>query len=452
MPVKPEDRQNLKNRARKQLSLQQQVQKKEKAKGRKRLVVMSTFVLLTLVLTLAMISLIMAGTAPSPELFIVQQGTIISEVYSEGIIAREETVLNAPASGMFEPSSNNGEKVRKNATIGSVIKNSGLDYWNELEDIKREISTRQLELLANGSLGQNEADFSYTDQKLLPLINQLRRLDPSSDLYLAEQLSTHMQVLVDERNSKLLADGTDDPEIARLLESKETVEARLSQHATELTAPESGIIAFNPDSLAGRFNEDYVLTASAAELLKLQEQKSSQHIPLAREVRQSESIIMLVKDINQNLVFVLPGQKAENFPLNRTYTLELADEGTSIADCTLVQAREDDGNLILVFRTNSEVENLITKRFIRAKIQLESDRGLKVPLEALTFPNPLNQSVAKVMVIRSGYVHEETVEVRRTDKNYAIVSSPIGAEVELAVGTVIVQNPAAVKEGEQLGG
>ncbi len=433
-------------------SPQQQVRKKELSRSRKRLVTMSVFVIITLALTLVMIRMIMTGTAPAPQLFIIQQGTIVSEVYSEGIIARTENILHAPSGGMFEPAANNGDKVRKNALIGNVIKPSGMDYWNELEQVNLAISTRQLELMAEGQSTQTETDYLYTDQKLLPLVNQMRRLDQRSELYLAEQLATHLQVLMDERNSKLLSGNSDDSEIQTLLAKKDEVEANLSNHSTELLAPESGIIAFNPDSLAGTFDEAYALSASAADLRKLIEQKSSQPIPLAREVKQNESIIMLVKDIYQDFVFVMPGQKVENFPLDRTYTLILSDEGLEIPGCTLVSAKDDDGNLIAIFRTDSEVESLIAQRFIRAKIELESDRGLKVPLESLSFPDKNNPSVASVMVIRSGYVHEETVEVRKTDANYAIISSPIGAETALDVGTVIVQNRDSVKEGDSIGG
>ena len=444
--------QRRKRKVKRPVSPQQRLEQQEKRSARKRLLTMSSFVLVTLILTLAMIQMIIRSTAPNPKLFIVQRGTIFNEIYGDALIVRDERILSAPAAGMFQAAANDGEKVRKDAVLGRVLAPAGEDIWDELATINLELSTKQLELIAEGGMAAAETEFTSTDAKLLPLVNQLRMLDAKTDLISGERLADRIQVMIDARNARLLDIDFDDAALEALFERKAKAEEKLASAAKDLKSPESGIISYNPDALAGTLNGENILTKSAAALEQMTGQQNFQHFSPSREVRKGEHIAFLVRDIYQHFVFVLPGQKAVDFPLDRRYALDLADEGISIDNCELIQAKEEDGKLIVILRTESELEPLITQRVVRGRILLESDRGLKIPREALVFDGSGNYAKGTVMLLRSGYIYEESVEVQRMDENYAIISSPIGATYELREGSIIVQNPNAVKAGEQIGG
>lgn len=431
----------------------QQLRQKEARGARRRLVVMGAFVLAALFLTLAMIRVIVKSTAPDPKLYIVQEGTIVSQIYGSGIVARDEVLLDSPAAGFFLPLANDGDKVRRHQVLGRIVSSEGESVWDDLEKIKARLSTRRLELMAQGQSGRAESIYESTDDKLLPLVNQLRRQQIESDLAQADQLTARMQVIVEDRNNRLLDVKSGDETLDTLLNEKAAAEDRLKKFSTELEAPVSGLVSYSPDSQTAVLNGQALLAKTPEEVNQLISSMKEETITASRKVKKKEDIAFLVRGVYQYLGFTLQGQKTSDFPLDRPYDVELPDDGILIKGLTLESAKASSNDLLLlVFKTDQEIESLINRRVVKGKILLESDKGLKVPREALIFPDKNNLSVANVMVVQSGYVYQEQVEVHKLDQDYALVASPVGTKNELVVGSIIVRNPASVKAGEQVGG
>lgn len=437
---------------RRPLSPQEQRQRQERRGAGRRLVIMGVFVLVTLFLTLAMIQMVIRSTAPEPKLYIVREGSIVSEIFANALLVRNEVLLDSPAAGMFMPAANDGDKVRKDQVLGRVISAQGEDLWEDLSEIDYKISTRQLELMATGQLGRAEIVYESTDDKLLPLVNQIRRGDRVFNLAETDLLAERMQVIVDERNKRLMAVDGGDETLSALFAEKNKAEEKLSALATNLISPVSGLVCYGPDSLTARLNGDSLISKTPEEIKNLMKTLLHPEINSAREVKKAEDIAFVVQDVYQYIAFLLPERQAAEFPLDRRYDIVFPNEGIKVEQAGLELAQADKDNLFLVFKTDKELGPLINQRILHAKILLESDRGLKVPKEALLFPDEHNSSLAHVMLVRSGYVYDEAVEVLKMDEDYAIISSPIGAQHELAMGSIIVQNPAAVTAGEQLGG
>lgn len=429
-----------------------QLEQQERRSTGRRLLVMGVFVLVTLFLTLAMIRMIIKSTAPEPKLYIVQEGSIVSEIYDKALLVRNEVVLDSPAAGVLLPNVNDGDKVRKDQVLGRIISSGGEDLWDKLEEIKYRISTRQLELMADGELGRAESLYLSADDKLLPLVNQIRRGGNAYSLPEKQLLAERMQIIVNERNERLMDYTGNDEKLLQLFAEKEEAEEELADYAVDLKSPLSGLVSFAPDSLSGEIDAEKIMEMSPAEVKSLMENASDAEADASRKVSASEDVAFLLRDIYQYIVFILPDRQVSEFPLNNLYDIEFPDEGIMAEDAELEYADADKDQLLLVFKTDKELAPLINRRYLNAKINLESERGLKVPKEALIFPEEHNSSFAKLMIVRSGYVYAEQVEVLKMDEKYAIVASPIGAQNELSVGSIVVQNPASAADGEQLGG
>lgn len=439
-------------RVRRPVSPYRQVIEQEARAARRRILIMAGFVLITLFLTLAMINLIVKSTAPEPKLYIVREGSIVSELYTKALVVRNEKLLKAPSSGMFLPSMNDGDKAGKGQQVARVISDDGQELWERLEDTKYKLSTRQLELMAEGSLRSAKNIYESTDDKLLPLINQLRRSEIEHDFITAEQISERMQVLVDDRNNRLMSFDSEDQSLKVLIAEKERAEKALEVYAADLNAPVSGLICYAPDNLAASLDPEQLMAKSAGEIEDLIKKYESEVVGTSRRVDKDETVAFAVEGVYQYLAFVLEGHDASEFPEKRIYTIDFPNEGFSVENCRLQKAEAEGSKLLLLFRSDADLDELIGHRVLNAKILMESDRGLKVPREALTFPDPEDTSKARLMLLKSGYVYDEPVEVKKMDRDYAIITTPIGAQFEIKTGSVIIQNPASVKAGEQLGG
>ena len=190
---------------------------------------------------------------------------------------------------------------------------------------------------------------------------------------------------------------------------------------------------------------------SAKDLENLMSTVETQNQDMVQMVHSGQEYGILLNAMYQYFAYSIEGYQALDFPLNRNYAIELSDLGLLLDNLDLVRAEDSDGKVVLLFRTSSQLERLISSRLLNSVILMQSDRGLRVPNEALRFNDDTKPRRAQIKIVRSGYVYEEDVDVLRQDDEYAIVVSPVGAEIEVGVGSVIIINPDAVEEGEQLG-
>ena len=79
--------------------------------------------------------------------------------------------------------------------------------------------------------------------------------------------------------------------------------------------------------------------------------------------------------------------------------------------------RPEDDEIMLVFKTNKAVEDLISYRKISVDVIWWSYEGLKVPNTAIIEENGLNYVIRN----RVGYKDKILVKVTRKNKNYSIV-------------------------------
>lgn len=426
-------------------------QKKIESKTRRRrLLLMVLFVLLTLGLTLAMIRLVLRSTSPRPELYIVREGTITNQIHSPMLIIRDEQSLRTPATGILTPTYADGDKVPKNGIVAEITTNEGRDAWEALHEIEFRLSSRQLDLLYEDDFSEADSSFQFTDQRLKPLARQLQQMEGNS-IYEAQRLAQQMDILIRERNKNLLSIRSDDEALARILDELQLAQERLAPYQTEVRSAESGIISYHVDNLSARYQVEDFHSMSAKELENLMSTVETQNQDMVQMVRSGQEYGILLNAMYQYFAYSIEGYQALDFPLNRNYAIELSDLGLLLDNLDLVRAEDSDGKVVLLFRTSSQLERLISSRLLNSVILMQSDRGLRVPNEALRFNDDTKPRRAQIKIVRSGYVYEEDVDVLRQDDEYAIVVSPVGAEIEVGVGSVIIINPDAVEEGEQLG-
>ncbi len=426
-----------------------QMLRQEKKQDRRQLTILALFVLVTLILTLVMIKLIIEGTAPDPKLYVVQQGSIKNTYNADALIVRDELPLKSPAGGFLVKNISDGNRVGKGGHIGDVISPRAGDLLENLQEAEKNLSKRQLDLLYEGKFDQGKGAFIQTDQRLVPLVRQVRQIG-GSDLQETDRLGLKMEVLVRSRNQDLLSFGNRDEALKELSDKLDAAKEALAPYETAINAPVSGIISYQ---VSGQNK-----AVKAEDFLKLDPKKVEEQIkefkPAGKEpgqeVKEGQEFAFLVQAINQDIHIILDGVSPSRFELDEVYEIVFPDQGISLDDARLIQVKKQDDLLWLSFRSKSQLESLITYRKLPAEIILESDRGLKIPVQALTGRGKDRDKRANVMVLRSGYVYEEPVDILREDGEYAIVSSPLGVEKELEAGSIIILNPDAVKAGTQL--
>ena len=104
-------------------------------------------------------------------------------------------------------------------------------------------------------------------------------------------------------------------------------------------------------------------------------------------------------------------------------TLRLSD--TAEVTGELAYKREEEDNIMLVFRINKSVEDLIAYRKISLDIVWWSYSGLKVPNSAIIEEDDLTYVIRN----RTGYKDKILVKVKKKNKNYSIISNYTSEEL-----------------------
>ena len=99
-------------------------------------------------------------------------------------------------------------------------------------------------------------------------------------------------------------------------------------------------------------------------------------------------------------------------------TLRLSDGREIDADIEAIVQQENE-EVMIVFRTNKAVEDLIAYRKISIDVIWWSYSGLKVPNSAILEEGGLSYVIRK----RSGYNDKILVEIKKQNKNYAIIDN-----------------------------
>lgn len=91
----------------------------------------------------------------------------------------------------------------------------------------------------------------------------------------------------------------------------------------------------------------------------------------------------------------------------------------------LAYKREEEDNIMLVFRINKSVEDLIAYRKISLDIVWWSYSGLKVPNSAIVEEDDLTYVTRN----RTGYKDKILVKVNKQNQNYSIISNYTSEEL-----------------------
>jgi len=81
--------------------------------------------------------------------------------------------------------------------------------------------------------------------------------------------------------------------------------------------------------------------------------------------------------------------------------------------------QQESGDVMIIFKTNKAVEELISYRKISVDVIWWSDSGLKVPNSAIIEEGGMH----KVIRNRTGYKDEILVKILNSNKNYSIIEN-----------------------------
>ena len=428
--------------------LQSEKQEKQKLRERWTLIVVILFVIVAL--TLTSINLILDNSRPDPQLYIVTEDRLNIEVDASALILRNENLISANRSGILRPYKNSGEKVAIGDLVARIFPESAQATLDQIDELDRQISERQVELISGSVLPEDdgiEDIYLEYDKELEDYVNQIRTVsNTSSDNNFDKNIDEKITLKLRERSQELSTLSLGDETITNLISSRNNLQQSLEQYASNIYSPYSGVVSYLVDDYSKPLNESR-LGSLTAQVIDADHDNTSK---LGETIESGAAAFNIIDEYSQYINVALEQETAELFTVGDYYVLDFPEQNISLEDANLAQMSQanEDGLVVLSFRSRRNLEILADIRKTNVSINLSSTRGLKAPNNAILE----NESTGEfyVMVMRSGYVYRQKINRGPRDNNYSIISTDEDATYVLRDGSIIIQNPEVVESGESI--
>lgn len=277
----------------------------------------------------------------------------------QGLILREEQIINCDSNGYINYYAGEGERISKNSVVYSIDQNG--EVYN---------------LLTNSESGS-----SFTTEDTNRIRNTITTFQ--SD-YQNGQFNSVYDLKYDIENTVLELSN-----INMLSKVNDLLEQQgISPNSFNLiTAKDSGIISYTIDGMEG-LKED---TISAANLVSSKYQRTQ--LRSSDPQKAGSPVFKLVTNDNWSIILPLKNKNqyeklSENKRIRITF---LKDNLTTAANITCYQK---DGSYFAALTLNKYMVRYLSDRFIDIELSINSAEGLKIPISSITkkdfFKIPLN--------------------------------------------------------------
>ena len=198
--------------------------------------------------------------------------------------------------------------------------------------------------------------------------------------------------------------------ISKLIETRRKYEEELNNGQEYIKADMSGIVSYRIDGL------EEILSPSNFENIdkKLLE---SYNLKTGQMIQESKEAGKVVNNYECYIAVFLNSDEAKNAETGKSITLRTSDAEEITAQIEY-KKEQDNGETMLIFKTNKKVEELINRK-ISIDVIWWSKEGLKVPNSAIIQENDLSYVIRN----RVGYKDKILIKVLQKNENYAIIEN-----------------------------
>ena len=336
--------------------------------------------------------------------FLVAEGSLSLEESTEGYVLREEIVLqnDEPDNGMVQIVPD-GEKAAKNEAVYRYYSDSEDRILEEISNLDIQISD---EIEQNGS-NLISSDISSIERQIESTINEMYKINDvkKTNEYRAE-LDSYMT-----KKAQITGEiSASDSKIRQLTNQRNDLQKQLEAESKIVYAPESGVVSYRVDGLEETLKVDdfsYLTT----DLLDDYDLKVGVAVPL------SQSQAKIINSFNSYIVVSMNTEMASADAVNDNVTLRLPNLKEIKAE--VVYVKNDEGNYIIVFKVDRDIDYLIQYRKISLDVIWWKYSGWKISNSALINEN----DIMYVEKQKNGFIDKIPVKILRQNESYSIVEN-----------------------------
>ena len=361
----------------------------------------------------------------------------------DGILVRNEKVIDSPDDGNCVMDAVEGEKVPAFYRIATIVKNVPVSTYEELKKKEMQISSAQKAQKEN--LGVFSSDIAKLDSEIIEKVKNLGQQSIRGSLVESYDTLSDIDSVV-YRKSDIFGDNSKSGKyINKLISEKAEIESRLNNNVKEVRAGSAGLISFAIDGYESLLTPSYIQKAAPQDLENITVKNTNRDFNVV-DVKKGEPIAKLVKDLDNYMVTVVDEKAAKELKADKPVTLRINDIGYSMDAVINYSSDAINGKKIVSFKFDTGLDETIGMRRINVDVVLSSYSGLKVPRSCLQNINTTKKT-AKICLLNGNTATFKEVKLVGMNEDAAIIDKPDGDSIVALYKTYIL-NPKNIQEGQ----
>jgi putative membrane fusion protein len=376
---------------------------------------------------------------------IVRMGEIEDSDRMDAVIVRDEIVLNSSIGGKCIKVINEGEKVKANERIATVLNSSSEKLLEELK--KLDLSIIDAQKKRNENLELFSDDLKKLENEIEEKLKKIIRLSNANELSKVEEIKREIDELIQKKAT--IAGGLSSPDahIKKLLTQKEELQRRINANTNDIKTNSSGVVSYMIDGYENFLTPDRISELSVKELEDIQVrgiQKDIEEIG----IEANSPFAKVITDVEYYLLMAIDSKRVDGFKVDDKIDIRLNEFDKVIQGEVYYRSNNENGKCLIAVKVSKALSETAALRKVNIDLIKSRYSGLKVPLRSLRNIDTKNR-VAEICLVKAERARFVKVKIIGKNDEYAIienVDSP--KEYSLNLYSSYILNPVNIDEGQ----
>lgn len=374
---------------------------KEKYFGNKK----NIFVMCIIILVIIVVSIIISKSVfKKSETYTVVNGYVEKSNDTQGVVIKQEQLINLSNNNAIIPLIEQGKRVRKSESVAIYKDNNYQDYINKVNELDKQIETLIKDLPQMYS-----NDISYIENQIELLGKQAKK---TTSYIKIQEYKTKIDELSNQKITLLGELSPSGSKVRELIEKRTQIEESYKNSSDNIKSPMSGCITYKIDGLENFTDISKLLTYTASDIDNI-----------LSKYKENVSSDFGIKVVNNFLAYlIVKVQNNDYIKEGNSYYIRFTDK-TDLKESAVLSKiiSIDEENKYCIFKLTNGIEKIVDSRIENIEIIWTKKSGMAVPLNGITLEQDSN--IGKVTIIKNGDYAEAIVKVVLANDNIAIVEN-----------------------------
>jgi len=321
----------------------------------------------------------------------------------QGIVIKQEKVIDINNNNAIIPLVEQGERIRKTESVALYKDNNYQEYISKINDLDKQIETLIKDLPQNYS-----NDITYIESQIELLGKQARK---TTSYIKIQEYKTKIDELTSQKITILGELSPSGSKVRELIDTRKNIEENYKSSANNIKSSMAGCVTYKIDGLEGITDTSKVLNYTKNEIDDI--------FSKYRSNTSSDFGIKIVDNFNAYIIVKV--QNNEYIKSGSNIYIKFTDKSNVKENAILTKVVDiDEDNKYCIISMSNGIEKLIDSRCENIEIIWTRKSGMAVPLNAITVDS---SNIGKVTTIKNGDYQEVPIKISLSNDNIAIVDN-----------------------------